>query len=176
MGYLVAFVGPSGAGKTMLIMEALARLPEHVGVVQSVVTRPSRGTYEDEVFYRFITREEHIALRDAGELLTEMTFDGNYYGTPRSSVLAWLPKKHGMMAMLESTVQDWRASVPYPIKVIKIVPKNFSIPAHLASRRSEDEARDKIDISPDLVIENDFGPGGREKAIAQVLGFLLGLS
>lgn len=175
MGYLVAFVGPSGSGKTMLIMEALARIPHRVGLVQSVTTRPSRGTPEDDAFYRFISPEEHVRLRADGRLMTDVTVAGHYYGTPHESVARVIVDRHAMWALLESAVMHVRRTAPYPIKVIKIKPKNFVSRTKDPLRLAEDIARDKIDIAPDLVVENDFAPGGKERSIAHVTDFLLRL-
>lgn len=172
MGYLVAFVGPSGSGKTMLIMEAMARIPTRVGLVRSVTTRPSRNTSEDEAFYRFITPEEHLALRDSQQLLTDVTLAGNYYGTPRDSVDTVINERHAMWAVLEYAVIHLRQQGRYPIKVIKIVPKNFIPTRFDPKRQAEDEERDKIDIAPDLLLENDFASGGKERSTAQVIEFL----
>lgn len=172
MGYLVAFVGPSGSGKTMLIMEAMARIPTRVGLVQSVTTRPPRNTPDDEAFYRFITPEEHLVLRDNQQLLTDVTLAGNYYGTPRDSVDKIIGERHAMWAVLEYAVIHLRKQSQYPLKVIKIVPKNFVPTRFDPQRQAEDEVRDKIDIAPDLLLENDFAPGGKERAIKQVIDFL----
>src|SRR3989304_3814922 len=46
-------VGPSGGGKSVLIIEAMRKLNENLAIVKSTTTREKRSV-EDELFYDFV--------------------------------------------------------------------------------------------------------------------------
>lgn len=74
MGKIFVFVGPSGAGKTV-ITEAL-ELP----VLGSVTTREPREGEKDIREYNFVTEEEYMKLKEDGALLEDVNNYGFYYG------------------------------------------------------------------------------------------------
>lgn len=84
-GSMVVVSGPSGAGKTTLYREVLARHPE-VRFSVSCTTRAPRPSEVDGVDYYFLAAEEFAARVAAGAFLEHATVHGNRYGTLRSQV------------------------------------------------------------------------------------------
>ncbi len=79
-GNLFIVAAPSGAGKTSLVRELLAR-DGQVRLSISYTTRAPRPGETDGRDYHFVSKEEFIALLDAGEFLESAEVYGNYYGT-----------------------------------------------------------------------------------------------
>lgn len=170
MKQILAFVGPSGAGKTTLILEALRQRPEKVGNLLSVTTRQSRGTPEDARTYEFMSRDEFQRLVDEGAFIHWVEHVGNYYGTLRRHADDVLRDKYAVGAFVEQGVLNLRRS-GYTVRVIKIQPVGYRESVDV-KRREEDILRAQIDVSPDVVIENSFSEGGRERAISAVLAYI----
>ena len=82
---LFVISGPSGAGKGTVVRAAAARRPD-VLLSVSMTTRPARPGERNGVDYRFVTREEFMAVRDAGGFLEWAEVYGFLYGTPREPV------------------------------------------------------------------------------------------
>ena len=79
---------PSGAGKSTL----LNALRPTAGFVYSVscTTRPPRPGEMDGEDYHFMTRTEFQRRINTGDFLEHAEVHGNWYGTPRSNVIAQL--------------------------------------------------------------------------------------
>lgn len=81
-GCLFIVSAPSGAGKTTLVRELLARDPA-LKLSVSFTTRPPRPGERDGVDYRFVSRECFAQMRGAGEFVESAEVHGNLYGTSR---------------------------------------------------------------------------------------------
>jgi len=79
-GNLIIVSGPSGAGKSVLVGGVLKRM-QHVRFSVSYTTRAPRGSEQNGVEYFFVSREEFLALAQAGEFLEWAEVHGNLYGT-----------------------------------------------------------------------------------------------
>ncbi|MGY4706407.1 guanylate kinase [Candidatus Bipolaricaulota sp. J31] len=124
----IAFVitGPSGAGKSSVISELLRRDPR-LSFSVSATTRPRRP---DEVHgrdYYFVSREEFLRLREAGELLEWTEYQGHLYGTPRKEVERKLAKGKDLVFNVEvrGALAIARAGIPHPVVLIFLVPPSF---------------------------------------------------
>lgn len=104
-GCLFIVAAPSGAGKTTLVRELLAR---DAGLKLSVsyTTRAPRAGERNGVDYHFLTRDEFLRLREAGEFLEWAEVHDNLYGTSR----AWLEREieAGRDIVLEI---DWQGAL-----------------------------------------------------------------
>ncbi len=104
-GSVFAVVAPSGAGKTSLVR---ALLTEHGALQLSVsfTTRAPRPGETDGVDYFFVSRDDFLARRDAGEFLEWAEVHGNLYGTSRR----WISERieAGDDILLEI---DWQGAV-----------------------------------------------------------------
>lgn len=162
-------MGPSGAGKSTLICELFKRFPERFGAIKTLTTRPSRGTEEDNVFYDFTTLKTIQDLEAQDRLIQISEYAGNFYANDRDIVNALLEQKIGVMAIVEMGVRNFRAA-GYHVVIVRIVPQDAPVTSDDARRRA-DEERIKDAIEPDITIVNSFLPGGKEKAVEELLKF-----
>ncbi|KAG8227079.1 hypothetical protein J437_LFUL007416 [Ladona fulva] len=77
--------GPSGSGKTTLINRVL-QYNEKCQLVVSHTTRSPRDDEIDTVHYHFVDQEQMKYLIQTGEMFEFVEFDGQMYGTSKSSV------------------------------------------------------------------------------------------
>jgi guanylate kinase len=101
-GLLFVISGPSGAGKGTLVDALVKRRPECVFAI-SATTRPRREGEQNGLHYEFVTREEFIALREAGHFLEWAEVHGHLYGTPDEQVDKGV--KDGYVIVLDVDVQ-----------------------------------------------------------------------
>lgn len=87
MGKVFIISGPSGAGKTSIVKEALNRLQKEHNI-DWVVTYTTRAKREDEVAgkdYVFISTEEFKKKAQENFFLETNEYAGHHYGSPRPS-------------------------------------------------------------------------------------------
>lgn len=104
-GKLIVVSGPSGVGKDTVVAEYLKLHPEDVLSV-SMTSRPKRDYEMDGVHYYFRTKEGFEEEVAKGNLLEYATYNGNYYGTPKSEVIKRL--EDGINVILVIEVQGAR--------------------------------------------------------------------
>lgn len=83
-GILVVVSGPSGSGKTTLCRRLANEGEAHYSI--SCTTRAARPGETDGLDYHFLSREQFLAKREAGEFLESAEVHGNLYGTLKSEV------------------------------------------------------------------------------------------
>ena len=103
-GSLFMVVAPSGAGKSTLVNALLAQEPD-IKLSISYTTRNPRPGEQDGREYFFVTVEEFMAMRLAGEFLESAEVHGNYYGTSRTRITDHM--KGGTDVLLEI---DWQGA------------------------------------------------------------------
>lgn len=101
-GLLVVFSGPSGTGKGTILKAYLERHPQ-ARLSISATTRAPRPGEQDGREYYFVTREKFLEMRAKNALLESAEYCGNFYGTPRAPIEAWL--EEGYDVFLEIEVQ-----------------------------------------------------------------------
>lgn len=101
-GLLVVFSGPSGTGKGTILKAYLERHPQ-ARLSISATTRAPRPGEQDGREYYFVTREKFLEMRAENALLESAEYCGNFYGTPRAPIEAWL--EEGYDVFLEIEVQ-----------------------------------------------------------------------
>jgi len=103
-GCLFIIAAPSGAGKTTLVHELLARDPA-LKLSVSFTTRAARPGERDGVDYHFVSRDRFGAMREAGEFLEWAEVHGNLYATSR----VWLDSE--MAAGRDIVLEiDWQGA------------------------------------------------------------------
>ena len=101
-GLLLVISAPSGGGKGTVLKELFAQ-DENLRLSVSATTRaPRPGEVHGEQYY-FTTKEDFEKMIGAGEMLEYAQYVGNYYGTPKAPVDAWLTE--GRDVVLEIEVQ-----------------------------------------------------------------------
>ena len=83
--FLLVLSAPSGGGKSS-IARNLLQGRDDLGYSVSATTRPIREGERDGVDYYFLSREEFVRRREAGEFLEWATYGGHLYGTLRSEI------------------------------------------------------------------------------------------
>jgi guanylate kinase len=100
-GLLLVISGPSGAGKGT-ICKALLDKNEFWLSVSATTRQPREGEIEGENYF-FITKDDFIDRIEKDDFLEYAEVYGNYYGTPKSSVLQMLDS--GKDVILEIDIQ-----------------------------------------------------------------------
>jgi guanylate kinase len=104
-GLVVVLSSPSGGGKTTIARD-LVEARRDVGISVSATTRGPRAGERDGVQYHFVSAEEFVRRREAGEFLEWAEYSGHLYGTLASEVDRLLAR--GCHALLDIEVQGAR--------------------------------------------------------------------
>jgi guanylate kinase len=138
-GNILLVVAPSGAGKSTLVNALLER---DAAIVLSVshTTRPPRPGEQDGREYHFVTVDEFMRRRAAGEFLESAEVHGNYYATSRT----WLEERvrGGTDVLLEIDWQGARqvkARFPHAVGIFILPPSIDALEARL-HKRGQDSA------------------------------------
>ena len=91
-GLLFVISGPSGAGKTSLCNQLVARLPR-LRFSVSYTTRPQRSGGVDGQDYVFVSKDAFQKMIDAEEFLEWAEVYGHLYGTHRTMILQSLDER-----------------------------------------------------------------------------------
>lgn len=175
MNTIFVLVGPAHCGKSMLMKEVVRLIPEHVGIIKSFTTRAKRGA-EDDIFYDFFTKEALEQKRLNGELVEYVEHAGNYYGYDRKAVESVLAHTHGICAVVEHGIYDLMGA-GYMVAPIKIIPLHAEklrgvFYAKHEERINADKEREKVHLDFATEIINSFEPGGKEKAVSDLVAFI----
>ena len=99
-GLVIVFSAPSGGGKGT-ILEELFKSDENLKLSVSATTRAPRPKDIDGVHYHFVTKEKFAEMLEKGEILEHAEFCGNYYGTPKASVMELTEKGYDVVLEIE---------------------------------------------------------------------------
>lgn len=105
--------GPSGVGKTSIVLEALKNRNDIVQVI-SHTTRKIRNNEIDGVHYNFISLEEFISKEKQGDFVESAEVLGNKYGVSKTYIEKTIQDKHAILVI------NWRGY----IKIKKMFPNN----------------------------------------------------
>jgi guanylate kinase len=138
---LFVIAAPSGAGKTTLVNELVARNPA-LRFSVSYTTRRKRPNEVEGRDYFFVDGEEQfLRLREQGELLEWARVFDNLYGTSRSQVEALLEQGHPVILEIDwQGARQVRAARPDCISVFILPPSRAELERRLRGRRTDDEA------------------------------------
>lgn len=84
-GFMLVLSSPSGAGKTTIARQVLARESD-VTLSVSVTTRPQRSSEKEGVDYFFVNEMIFSTMLKNHEFLEHAHVYGHHYGTPRASI------------------------------------------------------------------------------------------
>jgi guanylate kinase len=139
-GQLFVLSGPSGVGKSSLRQRVLQTLPELVYSISYTSRRPREGETEGED-YHFVSLDNFLVLKAAGEFVEWAQVHGNYYGTSRSQIERHL--NEGRDVLLEIDVQGARqvkAYFPRASFIFVLPPDRDTLEKRLSMRGTEAEA------------------------------------
>lgn len=149
---IVVLAAPSGGGKTTIAREIVTRHPDLFGYSVSATTRKARPGERDGAAYHFLSRDEFLRRREAGEFLEWAPYAGELYGTLRSEVERVLASgRHVVLDVEVQGARQVRQSYPGPRSVVTFVipPSPRVLVERLRKRRTETEAElaQRIDIA-----------------------------
>ena len=136
-GTLYVISAPSGAGKTSLVQELLARHGD-IAVSVSHTTREKRDVERDGVNYHFIGKEEFEGMMGNGDFLEHANVFGNYYGTSRQHIQEQLLLDKDVILEI-----DWQGArqirnLESDCKTIFVLPPSVEALRHRLESRDED--------------------------------------
>jgi guanylate kinase len=146
-GKIVVFSGPSGAGKTTLVRQAMSESSLPLALSVSATTRPARPGEVDGQDYHFLAPEDFQRRRNQGEFLEscEVFSGGDWYGTLMSEVTPSL--EAGKWVVLEIDVvgaRSVRERFPDALTIFVRPPSLDELESRLRNRDTEsDEAINK---------------------------------
>ena len=139
-GKLFVISGPSGTGKGTICKELLSR-SDSMRLSISMTTRGPREGEVHGVHYFFAERDEFISLINEGGFIEYADVYGNFYGTPKKQVEAWLDD--GDDVLLEIDVQGAiQVKKNYPDSVlIFVLPPSIKVIRERLEGRGTDSAQ-----------------------------------
>lgn len=139
-GLMFVLSSPSGAGKTTLSRELLAR-ESGISMSISVTTRPKRPGEIHGKDYYFIHRPEFDALVDNNDLLEHAEVFGNCYGTPRKYVEEHLQSGEDVLFDIDwQGTKQLRATAPDDLVSVFILPPSIQELERRLFSRAQDSA------------------------------------
>tara|TARA_R110000782_G_scaffold34392_12_gene82166 strand:- start:1266 stop:1889 length:624 start_codon:yes stop_codon:yes gene_type:complete len=158
-GKLFVFAAPSGAGKTTLVHAIVTKHPE-LRFSISYTTREPRRNEANEVDYLFVSKEEFMRLKDAGEMLEYAEVFDNYYATSRSQVERHLADNRSVVLEIDwQGARQVRESMPDCVSVFILPPSIDELERRLRNRRTDSEEvieRRLRDARSDMSHWNEF--------------------
>lgn len=139
-GTLTVLTGPSGVGKGTLVKLLRERHPD-LYLSVSATTRSPRDGEVDGQDYFFVSRDQFMAMAEAGDLLEWAEFAGNCYGTPRQPIVERLAR--GEQVLLEIELEGARqvkTTFPEAFRVFVLPPSLDELERRLRSRGQDAEA------------------------------------
>lgn len=139
-GTLFVVSAPSGAGKTSLCQELVARLPDLRYSVSCTTRTPRPGEMESH-HYHFIEEAVFRGMIKEGAFLEWAEVYGNLYGTPRAPIREWIAQ--GIDVLLDIDTQgalQIRRHEPEAVSIY-ILPPSLDV----LRRRLEDRKGDSPD-------------------------------
>ncbi|HEX2219969.1 MAG TPA: guanylate kinase [Gemmatimonadales bacterium] len=177
--FLLVLSAPSGGGKSS-IARNLLQGRDDLGYSVSATTRPMREGERDGVDYHFISREEFLRRREAGEFLESATYGGHLYGTLRSEIdRIFAAGRHAVLDIEIEGARQIRASFPNSLHLFVLPPSADVLIGRLRGRNTEpaDVVRDRITRAAEelaAVAEYDYALVNQDLvvAVAQVAAIL----
>ena len=177
--FLLVLSAPSGGGKSS-IAHNLLQGRDDLGYSVSATTRPMREGERDGVHYHFLTREEFLRRREAGEFLETATYGGNLYGTLRSEIdRIFASGRHAVLDIEIEGARQIRASFPNSLHLFVLPPSAEVLIGRLRGRNTEplEVVRERIHRAVeelDAVAEYDYVVVNQDLviAVAQVAAIL----
>ncbi|WP_428863707.1 guanylate kinase [Clostridium sediminicola] len=136
-GLLLVISGPSGAGKGTICKELL-NYDDNYWLSVSATTRAPRKGEVDGVNYYFLSKENFIEKIDKNQFLENAEVYGNYYGTPKESVLSKI--EAGKDVILEIDIQGAlkvKETYPEGVFIFILPPSMEELKRRIINRGSE---------------------------------------
>ena len=133
-GLLLVISAPSGGGKELFAQD------ENLRLSVSATTRSPRPGEEHGKQYYFLSRKEFEGLVHEGKMLEHAEYVGNYYGTPREPVEAWMEEGHDVVLEIEvKGGAQVKKLMPECVSIFILPPSMKVLEKRLRGRGTEDE-------------------------------------
>ena len=110
LGSIIVLSGPSGVGKSTIIRKVREKMPD-LRFSVSCTTRPMRNGETQDVDYHFLSREEFIRRREAGDFIESADVFANCYGTLKSEVMSIAENGEKRIRMEEKFEQNFADNI-----------------------------------------------------------------
>jgi guanylate kinase len=128
---------PSGGGKTTIARQLLQSRND-LGYSVSCTTRSPRPGESEGRDYYFLTRDQFLAKRDAGEFAEWAEVHGNLYGTLKAEISRVLGQgKHVIMDIDVQGARQLRRAFPKTVTVFVLPPSGEVLLTRLKARKTE---------------------------------------
>ena len=177
--FLLVLSSPSGGGKSS-IARNLLQGRDDLGYSVSATTRPMREGEREGVDYYFLSREDFVRRREAGEFLESASYGGHLYGTLRSEVERIFARgRHAVLDIEIEGARQIRASFPNSLHLFVLPPSAEVLIGRLRGRNTEppEAVRERVTRAADeldAVAEYDYVVVNQDLviAVAQVAAIL----
>jgi guanylate kinase len=181
---VIVLTAPSGAGKSTIADEVLAREPA-LSFSVSATTRAPRPDEADGEDYFFLSEDDFVTRQAAGDLLeSEEVYPGRYYGTLKAEVEA-KARAGGVLLVLDvKGAMRVKATYGEDALVLFIAPPSMDALAerlHGRGTESDDAVRERLDrakaemafaVRCDAIVVNDDLSEAVEETLAHVRQFI----
>lgn len=138
-GNLWVVSAPSGAGKTSLVRELVAREPR-LSFSISYTTRPPREGEVNGRDYVFVDEDRFVAMIEAGEFLEHAQVFGNRYGTARGQVDRELADGHDVLLEIDwQGARQVRRMMPEGASIFVLPPSREELERRLRGRGTDSD-------------------------------------
>lgn len=135
--FLLVLSSPSGGGKTS-IAKNLLQGRDDLGYSVSATTRPIREGERDGVDYHFVTRDEFLRRRAAGEFLESAGYGGELYGTLRGEIERIFARgRHAVLDIEIEGARQIRRSFPNSLHLFVLPPSAAVLVGRLLGRNTD---------------------------------------
>ena len=177
--FLLVLSAPSGGGKSS-IARHLLQGRDDLGYSVSATTRAIREGERDGVDYHFLSRDEFLRRREAGEFLESASYGGHLYGTLRGEIdRIFAAGRHAVLDIEIEGARQIRASFPNSLHLFVLPPSAEVLVGRLRGRNTEppEAVRQRITRAADeldAVAEYDYAVVNQDLfvAVAQVAAIL----
>ncbi|KAK9871831.1 hypothetical protein WA026_014287 [Henosepilachna vigintioctopunctata] len=159
--------GPSGSGKSSLLVKLMCEYPSKFGFCASHTTRNRREGEINGIHYRFTNVHDMQKAISEGKFIETAEYGGNLYGTSKEEVAKITNR--GMMCILDvevNGVRQIKKSDLNPWYIFIQPPSIEELERRLRSRRTETEEslKERLRIAKNE-IEYGLEPGNFDKII-----------
>ena len=140
-GQLIVVSGPSGAGKDTVI-NAVMKKQENAWISISATSREKRAGEKEGINYYYLTKEEFEKKIKENYFLEYAEYAGNYYGTPKETIVEKLEKGIDVILVIEiQGAMKIKELVPEALFIFIMPPSEKELMKRLKGRKTEDKKK-----------------------------------